>query len=158
MKKLNLGCRTELRVGWVNSDKEPYPNTVFCDFDKKFPFKDNEFEEVLLKYSLEHAKNCLFTLKEVRRVCKNGAIVRIVVLHCSLVTAMANLEHFQEFGWDTLNFLEKRNLFVVEDRDYTQMVFPFTRWFANIFPGMYEKFVSHLLPVRDIYYELRVIK
>jgi len=56
MKKLNLGCGTDHRKGWVNLDfSELGLAEVKHDMLKfPYPFKDNEFDYILASHVLEH--------------------------------------------------------------------------------------------------------
>ncbi|HNX95054.1 MAG TPA: glycosyltransferase [Holophaga sp.] len=85
--KLNLGCGGEHLPGWVNVDKFPaaHPDVVH-DLEKlPWPFADDSAEEVLLKHVLEHlgrdSDTFLGIIRELYRVCRPGATVRILVPH-----------------------------------------------------------------------------
>ena len=71
--KLNLGSGEDIRKGWVNADQFHSQADVKMDFNKKFPFKDNTFDEVLMIHALEHSKDVTFTVQEIIRVCKPNA-------------------------------------------------------------------------------------
>lgn len=80
MKKLNLGCGTDYRNGWINIDK----GTCKCDVQHDieiapYPFEDNSVNKVVLQHVLEHIDpNNLHTMvKEIYRVCVNNALIHI---------------------------------------------------------------------------------
>lgn len=85
MIKLNMGCGSHLKEGYVNVDKYP-PANVVCDLDKDgWPWVDGTIDEVLFHHSLEHMgqqlDGFLHIMKELYRVCCNDAKINIVVPH-----------------------------------------------------------------------------
>lgn len=84
-KKLNLGCGEFKKKGYVNVDyysvSEP---DVKHDLEKfPYPFEDNQFELVEADHLLEHLSNPFQVMKELHRITKNGALIKIKVPHFS---------------------------------------------------------------------------
>lgn len=87
--RLNLGCGFQQRRdgNWVNVDKysDCHPDMVWDLEQFPWPWEDNSVDEVLLKDCLEHLgqqTHCfLKIMQELYRVCKDGAIINIVVPH-----------------------------------------------------------------------------
>ena len=81
--RLNLGCGSDEKNGWVNVDcYSDSPFVVKADLNKKpWPWKDNTVTEVLLHNVLEHLPDTISVMKELYRVCSNGALVHIAVPH-----------------------------------------------------------------------------
>jgi ubiquinone/menaquinone biosynthesis C-methylase UbiE len=81
MNRLNLGAGLTWPDDWVNVDKFPASDSIIeADVLKGLPFPDNHFDFVLMNHTLQ-----MFTyeelpvvLKEVRRVMKEGATLRIL--------------------------------------------------------------------------------
>ena len=85
--RLNLGCGHDKRQGWVNVDAQAAaePDQV-VDLERlPWPWPDDAAEEVLLKHVLEHlgqrTETYLGIMRELWRVCRHGAKVRITVPH-----------------------------------------------------------------------------
>lgn len=85
--KLNLGCGDKKMPGWVNVDSVPdcQPDMV-VDLEKfPWPWPDNSVEEILLSHVLEHLGETRDTylgiIKEMYRVCRHDARIRIMVPH-----------------------------------------------------------------------------
>src|SRR5687768_5180957 len=83
MKKLNLGCGYVQPKGWANMDKLDYGQGErgVADVLQGIPAVDEWFDFVLMNHTLQ-----MFTyeelpvvLKEVKRVMKDGATLRILV-------------------------------------------------------------------------------
>jgi len=85
--KLNMGCGNNKRQGYVNVDLAPecQPDLV-CDLESlPWPWEDNSVDEVLFNHSLEHigqsSRTFLGMMKELYRVCKDSAHIKINVPH-----------------------------------------------------------------------------
>ncbi len=85
--KLNLGCGNKSYEGFINVDKYP-TSTSHVVFDLEttpWPWEDNSVEEIRLIHALEHigrdSDTYLGIIKELYRICKNGAAVVIHVPH-----------------------------------------------------------------------------
>jgi hypothetical protein len=85
--RLNLGCGGKILPGWINVDK-----FVTCGPDQvvdleqfPWPWPDNAVTDVLMSHVLEHlgAETAVYLgiIKELYRVCCDGAAITIVVPH-----------------------------------------------------------------------------
>ena len=85
--KLNLGCGSKIYDGYINVDKfDIYNVDIQHDLEKfPYPFEDNSVEEIILSHVLEHIGQdpdiFIKILKEFYRICKNHALIKIVVPH-----------------------------------------------------------------------------
>jgi SAM-dependent methyltransferase len=84
-KKLNLGCGEFKKEGYVNVDffsvSEP---DVKHNLDVlPYPFADSEFDLVEADHLLEHLSDPFAVLKELRRITKDGGLIKIKVPHFS---------------------------------------------------------------------------
>ena len=107
--KINLGCGFNKIEGFINCDsnKRCDPDKVIDLVKVKLPFKDNEVEEVVANYFFETlGDNFLPMMKEIYRVCNNGALVTITFHHPRNDAFFANprnirplsLDGFRHFG------------------------------------------------------------
>ena len=80
-KKLNLGCGTDAKKGYINLDKEKLKGVdVVHNLDKyPWPFPNNYFEEVYGQDVIEHMQDLFKAMKEIHRISKNESIVRLIV-------------------------------------------------------------------------------
>ena len=81
--KINIGGGLKRIDGFVNVDADPntkpeYLHNLETD---KLPFEDSTVEEVKAHHILEHIHNLGHVIKEIYRVCKNGAVVDIAFPH-----------------------------------------------------------------------------
>ena len=83
--KLNLGCGERRLPGFVNVDKFGTPDMKFDLETFPWPWETNSVSEILLSHVLEHlgkdSEKYFGIFKEMYRVCKHKAVVRIVVPH-----------------------------------------------------------------------------
>lgn len=106
--KLNLGCGEDYMKGCINVDfrKEVKADRHF-DLEKRFPFKDNTFEEIFIYHTLEHIKDVIKFMDEVYRVAKNNCVVRIRTPHFSVCWSYGNPTHYQHFSLDVFEHFDK---------------------------------------------------
>jgi hypothetical protein len=85
--KLNMGCGYKKLSGFVNVDISPEcsPDVVVDLEETPWPWESNSAHTVLFNHSLEHlgANHRVFEamMKELYRICRNGAEVQINVPH-----------------------------------------------------------------------------
>ena len=106
--KLHLGCGQNYKKGYINCD---FSDNIKLDkkFDitKKIPFDDNSVEEILISHVLEHIQKPIEVLKEMYRICKNNAIIKIRVPYFSSESAFGMLDHYSFYSYTTFDCLEK---------------------------------------------------
>jgi|TARA_B100001971_G_scaffold205380_1_gene222768 SAM-dependent methyltransferase len=81
VKKLNIGCGRDIKEGYINLDKAKISGVdVVHDLDVyPWPFEDNSFDEVYGRDVIEHFKDLFKAMDEINRICKDGAVVRLIV-------------------------------------------------------------------------------
>ncbi|MDD5012032.1 MAG: methyltransferase domain-containing protein [Candidatus Nanoarchaeia archaeon] len=109
VKKLNLGCGEDYRVGWVNLDfNKEVKADVYHNLEKfPYPFKDDEFDLIYIDNALEHVQNVLKCIEELWRISKKGAEIIIYVPHFTGIYATKHLAHYHQFGIGTFDIYKK---------------------------------------------------
>ena len=83
--RLNLGCGLRLIDGYVNVDRFGEPDLQHDLEVFPWPWPDDSVDEVVLQHVLEHLGRdtdvYLGIMKELYRVCRDGATIRITVPH-----------------------------------------------------------------------------
>lgn len=170
MKKLNVGCGTDVRKGWVNLDVVKLPGVdVVHDVNMiPWPFESNEFDEVLCQDVLEHVNDVLKVLKEIHRVLKPKGIVRIRVPHFTSAMAHNDPTHKHFFAWDSFEYFQKGkpyHFYVDFSFERVKRKLEFGKklavwnWLleplANAFPRLYEDTPLRVFPAMNLHLVLR---
>lgn len=170
--KLNLGCGKDYREGWTNLDignKDIYGRDVKVDIVhdlNKFPwpFKNNQFEEILMKGVLEHIRDVNKGIKELSRISDNNAIVKIYVPYFTSYFAYREI-NTHKFSLNSIQIFQlfKNNKMVLISKKLknNNRLLSWTESFLNQnekTQNFYERFLSGIFPVNQIEWIFRVEK
>ncbi len=105
MKKLNLGCGTDIKEGWINLDIADLEGVdVVHDINSlPLPFPDNEFDYILAQDILEHLEYAPL-LKDLHRVLKKDSTIEIRVPHFTSRYNFNDPTHKKLFSSKTMDF------------------------------------------------------
>jgi predicted SAM-dependent methyltransferase len=166
--KLNLGCGKDHMKGYVNCDISPDVNPdKIVDIEKGLPFMENAVDEIVMNHVLEHFQKPINIMKELYRVCKNGATIKIRVPYFSSESAFSMMDHYSFFSWTTFDFLEKNhpchwqgfgNFKIQKKKLKWRSQFWFLEKIFSLSPRIYQEIFCWILPAKELYVELRVIK
>ena len=99
--KLNIGCGTDYREGFVNIDPNPKARAdLHCSAEKIWKHvKPDSVSYVMMRHSLEHVpQDKVFNfLDQLYSVCCDGAVIEIWVPHFSGVHSH-HPQHFTRWG------------------------------------------------------------
>ncbi|MGE5351255.1 MAG: class I SAM-dependent methyltransferase [Ignavibacteriales bacterium] len=125
MKKLNLGCGTDIRSGWVNMDCANLPGVdVIHDANSvPYPFENDCFDEILAQDVLEHIDLCK-VMEELFRIMRKGGVLTIRVPHFTSRNNYIDPTHKNRFSAFTFEFFVRNGFF---KRDY---------YFSNLFDAV----------------------
>jgi hypothetical protein len=168
MKKLNLGCGRDIRKGYINLDIGKLPGVdIVHDLSKfPYPFKDNEFGEILSFGTIELINSDFIQImEELWRICKDGAIIRI---RCPAFPNMCSAQDpltrkfmtYRSFDYFSEDWHYSSARFIVKKRKYIFSINKM-KWInsmINAFPVFYSRFLFNILPANNLYFELKVAK
>lgn len=180
MKKLNVGCGTDIKKDYINLDNFKLSGVdIIHNLDKfPWPFKDSMFDLIEANHILEHLKDIPKCLRELWRISKNGGIIKIRAPHYSSPGAWFDLTHKHPFGWMSLDYMAanethkhsvgKRHKHEYGQKEkfniYRKLFFGKlhrilgVQWFANKYPIFYEMYLSYIFPPREISFKLEAVK
>lgn len=125
--RLNLGCGPRKLPGYVNVDLQPEvaPDVQLDIGRDPWPWDDNSVDGALASHIMEHLPGEAFFhfLRELYRVCKNGAEVTVVVPHPRHDSFLGDPTHVRPIIPATLVMLSKR--YAAEGRKIGQIRTPF---------------------------------
>jgi ubiquinone/menaquinone biosynthesis C-methylase UbiE len=184
---LDVGCGTSKVVGAVGLDLNPATAAdIVHDLNVyPWPLADSIFDRIVCSHIAEHVTDMVRFVEEVHRVGRPGAQIEIVTPHFSnrfSYTDPTHVRHLSLFSFDF--FVEQAPLQtslvnrVFETQPplaefYSAVRFrkvhshlsfarPFRligiQWFANRCPYLYEAYWAFILPARDVYLTLKVLK
>jgi SAM-dependent methyltransferase len=104
-ERLNLGCGTDIRSGFVNLDVAALPGVdVVHDLDVlPLPFEAGSFAEIVCKDVLEHV-DLIGVLRDCHRILVPGGLLHMQSPHFSASAFYADPTHRTAFSIDTLHF------------------------------------------------------
>ena len=175
MKKLNLGCGTDIKKGYVNLDRAELEGVdVVHDLDKfPYPFKDNEFEEIYCKHVLEHVDDLLRVMEELTRISKPGARIQVIAPYFAGQGAYNDPTHKKFFTYKTFDYLSpggyyskavlktiNKRIFFFSSRDFmkSKLYSRLPNFLINLKPMLYQRYLCWILPAAEIHYLLEVVK
>ncbi len=173
--RLNLGCGSEYREGWINIDIDPQWKTdILCDFEKGIPLEDNSIEQVFVKHVLEHVdpRKFNFVMSEIVRVCKKNAKVVIYCPYFSCSITYKTVDHISPISYYTFDTIKGTQL-VYKHLYFFRKSFPYSSklvngfvrilnpilsFLPNLTPLIYERIFCWIFPVEEIYVVLKINK
>lgn len=176
MKKLNLWCWFDIKPGYVNVDWVPWDwvDYVF-DFEKTpYPFEDNQFDEIYCSMVMEHIHNLPAMMDEIIRISKDGALIKIIVPYQSSPNLWWDITHLRWFNLNSFSWYHPNSI-VTKNWKFSvikqKIFFLSYKWFfqsslisiipdflINLFPKVYERFFSYIVPSSSIHYLLKIKK
>lgn len=144
MKKLHLGCGTEYKKGYINLDINKNVKTdIIHDLEKfPYPFKNNEFDKIIMKHVLEHLNETTKTLKELKRILKKGGIIKIEVPYYKNKGAFRDPTHKRFFTEDTFPEYFNEDFKIIKNelgcKGRFRKLIPFKKILNYLFWGIYD--------------------
>lgn len=116
--KIELGCGTNKTDGYMGLDRFPLPNVdIVADLNEPYPIEDNTADVIYACHSLEHFDNLEFTINEIYRIGKHGAILQILAPYEYTTLNRANFYHKNVFNEDTFRFFTTTSYNYVLDEE-----------------------------------------
>jgi len=167
---LDLGCGRRKSPGAVGLDLNPAPGVdVVADVQAGLPFAEGSFTEVRLRHLVEHVPDLVRLMSEVHRVCRPGALARILTPHFSAAASYRDPTHVHHLSVRSFEFFcqtapeDFRPLNFRYELVSQRIIFGrkgrlgLCAW-ANRHPGLYEQHLAFLLPALEVEVVLKVVK
>jgi ubiquinone/menaquinone biosynthesis C-methylase UbiE len=107
--KLNLGCGHKKKEGFLGIDLFRCDAVdVVADLTANLPFRDSSIEEILLDNVIEHILYIPLLMKEIHRICRNGALVTIITPHFASHASWRDPTHIHHLSYVSMSHFEKK--------------------------------------------------
>jgi 2-polyprenyl-3-methyl-5-hydroxy-6-metoxy-1,4-benzoquinol methylase len=158
---LDVGCGSNKESGSIGIDCRPFAGVdVVHDLELlPWPLEDDSFDMVVCRHIVEHVSDIGRFLREIHRVARPGARVRVDTPHFSAVESWADPSHRQHLALHSFDFFTSAGYlndgarFTVESATLTFRKALSSRLGACLFrlsPRTYEQNLAYMLPARDI--------
>ncbi len=159
---LDIGCGKVLR-GNIGLDFFDGPNVdVVSDLNSTLPIADASCDEVKMFHILEHVKEPLFLLEEVKRILKSGGLVEIRVPHFTNVTAyqIHHRSYWNSFSLDPIllegsKSNESSKLFSLVSKEINLLYFKKFQKYITKNKYLYELFLCKIFPAYEVVFILK---
>lgn len=175
-KVIDIGCGSRKLPGARGMDRvKDSEADIIHDIEKvPWPLPDSSYDLVFMNHSLEHVDDVLAVLGEVHRIAKKGARVVIQVPHFRASDAYVDPTHRHFFTSHSLDYFLEGTL--LSDYHYVPFRFkklgfwygwphpsknPIRQFVKNLshkYPDFYDQYLSLILPVECVTWELEVVK
>lgn len=107
MKRLNLGCGTQHKEGYINIDKRPEVKPdIVRDILRGLPFSDDSVDEVYSQDFLEHIPQAevVWVMNEIWRVLKRGSVAQHIVALAGTANEHQDPTHLSSWNEETFTY------------------------------------------------------
>lgn len=176
--KLNIGCGTDTRPGYINSDIAQLPGVdIVHDINMQMPFAIGAFTEILALDVLEHVTDLPAVMKELHRILTPGGRLILKVPHFTSRNNYIDPTHKRMFSVFTFDFFVHNNTWkrayyfpfafgailqrsIRFERPARVHVFFLIEWLVNLAPvaqKIYEAtFLHNVFPAENV--EITILK
>lgn len=157
MKKLNFGTKFEIKEGYDNYSYDK--NSKYCKFSFNsfpYPIKDNTYDYIYSNETLEHLNEPEKVLKELHRISKKEAIIKIIVPYYNNKGAYSNMQHQHYFSDTSFIIFIKENPNIFEIKSLKLIPSSIGKFLPRFIRNKLSLFISGLIALVDV--ELRVLK
>lgn len=165
---LYFGCGKHKVKGFIGVDKIKTAGVdIVHDMNVyPYPFADSTVDEVLLINILEHFPDIIKVIEEIWRICKNGALIRVVVPYYNSPGACQDPTHKSFFTENTFDYFTEPGTTPLSEFNYYSSarfkilsVIPGQRKVFHVFPKRIQWLLGHhLATIHSLKFELEVIK
>ena len=167
--RLNIGCGNKPKEGYIGVDCFPAAAVdVLCDVNHGLPFRADSVDAVYLDNIIEHVDSILEFMKEISRVCRDGAPVTVITPHFSSWDSWRDPTHRHHLSYFAMDHFASswiadyagcRMDVVRRHLSFSGGVFGLVgRLLFSLSPGWWEKKLCFIFRGGTLYFDLEVRK
>lgn len=117
--RIDCGAGTVALPGFIGVDRFALPGVdVVLDLNGPLPLRSDSADLVFACHSLEHVRDLMATLREIYRICRDGAQVCIIAPYGMTSLNLANPYHLQFFNEHTPRFWTSSPFSLIDRNEY----------------------------------------
>ncbi len=167
---LDVGCGNKKAEGAIGVDTSLNGAAdVVADLNHlPWPFAPESFDEILVIHVIEHLPDLIGVMKEIHRVARPGAIVRIETPYFTYYQSWCDPTHVHHLTRESLDYFldDSQFTFRYTDRPFfhaEEKTILFRKSLWNLFPRLvyrfsprqYERYLPYIFPAKNLRFVLR---
>lgn len=166
--KLNLGCGNKRKEGFLGVDRYPCEAVdILANLEDRLPFDENSVDETFLDNVIEHINDIPALMKEIHRISKHGAQIRIITPHFANMSSWVDPTHVHHLSYFSMDHFEKSDVahytgggfhIIKKQLSFGGILGNIGRLIFNINPRTYEKNWCFIFRPSTLRFTLRVNK
>ena len=166
--KLNIGCGNKKIKGYHGVDKyECDAADYICDIEnEKLPFEESTIMAIILDNVIEHLFDIPTVMKELVRVSRKGAVIKIITPHFSSLSSWIDPTHIHHLSYFSFDHFEKINAshyvgkgIAIKSKKLSfsgGILGLFARFIFKISPKKYEQKYCYIFRASTLIFEIEV--
>jgi ubiquinone/menaquinone biosynthesis C-methylase UbiE len=109
--KLNLGCGNKRKQGFVGVDFAPCDAAdILADLTGALPFTDSSIDEIWLDNVIEHIQDIPQLMRELHRICRDGAIITLITPHFASADSWRDPTHVHHLSFFSMDHFQRQGV------------------------------------------------
>jgi ubiquinone/menaquinone biosynthesis C-methylase UbiE len=109
--KLNLGCGNKRKQGFVGVDFAPCDAAdILADLTGTLPFTDSSIDEIWLDNVIEHIQDIPQLMRELHRICRDGAIITLITPHFASADSWRGPTHVPYLSFFSMDHFQRQGV------------------------------------------------